>query len=453
MRNRIVAVLLPLLILLAAAIAIPAGAAMAQRHSSDMLGDRILDASRFASLAQDGMEGPPERIRRELDEYADLYDSAVHVVSRNGDTIHSTSGELAPESIVEAAGPALAGRPPLDDRLITPLGPDRVVVATPVGHDSQVVGAVIIDAPTDAVRARILRDWLLVLVAALVPLTVVLLALGPVTDWMLRPLARFEATIARMRRGSLELRADETAGPPELRGVARTFNAFAEAVATTYERQRRFTADASHQLRNPLASLRVAVDNLAPAPTADADDRETHAEAVETLERMDALVTDLLEAAQHTDPGERTATVLATVPREGWEETARRHGATLRVDLPETAVVEPVGGLEPLIGELIDNAARLGGAATVEVTAASAAGYVVLTVDDDGTGITEEERDRAADRLWRSPRVQNIPGTGLGLSIVARAVEESGGALILEDSPADGLRVVLRLVRADASLT
>lgn len=403
MRNRIVAVLLPLLILLAAAIAIPAGAAMAQRHSSDMLGDRILDASRFASLAQDGMEGPPERIRRELDEYADLYDSAVHVVSRNGDTIHSTSGELAPESIVEAAGPALAGRPPLDDRLITPLGPDRVVVATPAGHDSQVVGAVIIDAPTDAVRARILRDWLLVLVAALVPLTVVLLALGPVTDWMLRPLARFEATIARMRRGSLELRADETAGPPELRGVARTFNAFAEAV--------------------------------------------------ETLERMDALVTDLLEAAQHTDPGERTATVLATVPREGWEETARRHGATLRVDLPETAVVEPVGGLEPLIGELIDNAVRLGGAATVEVTAASAAGYVVLTVDDDGTGMTEEERDRAADRLWRSPRVQNIPGTGLGLSIVARAVEESGGALILEDSPADGLRVVLRLVRADASLT
>ena len=340
MRNRIVAVLLPLLILLAAAIAIPAGAAMAQRHSSDMLGDRILDASRFASLAQDGMEGPPERIRRELDEYADLYDSAVHVVSRNGDTIHSTSGELAPESIVEAAGPALAGRPPLDDRLITPLGPDRVVVATPVGHDSQVVGAVIIDAPTDAVRARILRDWLLVLVAALVPLTVVLLALGPVTDWMLRPLARFEATIARMRRGPLELRADETAGPPELRGVARTFNAFAEAV--------------------------------------------------ETLERMDALVTDLLEAAQHTDPGERTATVLATVPREGWEETARRHGATLRVDLPETAVVEPVGGLEPLIGELIDNAVRLGGAATVEVTAASAAGYVVLTVDDDGTGMTEE---------------------------------------------------------------
>ena len=403
MRNRIVAVLLPLLILLAAAIAIPAGAAMAQRHSSDMLGDRILDASRFASLAQDGMEGPPERIRRELDEYADLYDSAVHVVSRNGDTIHSTSGELAPESIVEAAGPALAGRPPLDDRLITPLGPDRVVVATPVGHDSQVVGAVIIDAPTDAVRARILRDWLLVLVAALVPLTVVLLALGPVTDWMLRPLARFEATIARMRRGSLELRADETAGPPELRGVARTFNAFAEAV--------------------------------------------------ETLERMDALVTDLLEAAQHTDPGERTATVLATVPREGWEETARRHGATLRVDLPETAVVEPVGGLEPLIGELIVNAVRLGGAATVEVTAASAAGYVVLTVDDDGTGMTEEERERATDRLWRSPRVQNVPGTGLGLSIVARAVEESGGALVLEDSPAGGLRVVLRLVRADASLT
>lgn len=364
MRNRIVAVLLPLLILLAAAIAIPAGAAMAQRHSSDMLGDRILDASRFASLAQDGMEGPPERIRRELDEYADLYDSAVHVVSRNGDTIHSTSGELAPESIVEAAGPALAGRPPLDDRLITPLGPDRVVVATPVGHDSQVVGAVIIDAPTDAVRARILRDWLLVLVAALVPLTVVLLALGPVTDWMLRPLARFEATIARMRRGSLELRADETAGPPELRGVARTFNAFAEAV--------------------------------------------------ETLERMDALVTDLLEAAQHTDPGERTATVLATVPREGWEETARRHGATLRVDLPETAVVEPVGGLEPLIGELIDNAVRLGGAATVEVTAASAAGYVVLTVDDDGTGMTEEERERATDRLWRSPGCRTSPAPGWG---------------------------------------
>jgi signal transduction histidine kinase len=89
----------------------------------------------------------------------------------------------------------------------------------------------------------------------------------------------------------------------------------------------------------------------------------------------------------------------------------------------------------------------------VEVTAASAAGSVVLTVDDDGTGMTEEERGRAADRLWRSPRVQNIPGTGLGLSIVARAVEESGGALILEDSPAGGLRVVLRLVRADASLT
>lgn len=451
MRTRIIAVLLPLLIVLAAAIAIPAGVAMAQHHSSTMLGDRILDASRFASLAQAGMEGSAERIRRELDDYSDLYDSAVHVIGRDGETIHSTTAGPVSHAIREAAGPALAGRAPVADRLITPFGPDSVLIATPVGHDSQVVGAVVIEAPTDAVRSAILKDWILVLVAAIVPLTLVLLALRPVTDWVLRPLARFESTLTRMRRGSMALRADDSAGPPELRGVARSFNSFADAVAATHERQQRFTADASHQLRNPLASLRVAVDNLEPVSSGDTEDREIHAEAVETVERMDTIVSDLLLATQHTARGTEAVVSLADVARDGWQETVRRHGAELAVDLPAVPVVEPVGGFEPLIGELVDNAVRLGRARKVEVwaTGASADGCVVLVVDDDGTGMTSAERARAFDRLWRSPRVQNVAGTGLGLSIVSHAVEETGGGLTLETSPAGGLRVRIALVSAD----
>lgn len=447
MRARIIAVLLPLLVVLTAAIAIPAGIAMAQRHSSEMLGDRILDASRFASLAQAGMEGSPDRITRELDDYSDLYDSPVHVIGREGETIHSTTSDTVPTSIREAATPALAGRAPVADRLITPFGPDRVTIATPVGHDSQVVGAVIIEAPTDTVRSAILQDWVLVLIAAIVPLILVLLALGPVTDWVLRPLARLEATLTRMRRGSMGLRADDSAGPPELRGVARSFNSFADAVSATYERQQRFTADASHQLRNPLASLRVAIDNLEPVTADDPEDREIHAEAVETVERMDTVVSDLLLATQHTARATETAVSLAEVPVDGWRETVGRYNANLRVELPALVVIEPSGGFESLIGELVDNAVRLGQARNVEVqaTGTSAEEFVTLRVDDDGIGMTRAERTRAIDRLWRSPRVQNVAGTGLGLSIVSHGVEETGGTLTLGFSPTGGLRVEIML--------
>jgi signal transduction histidine kinase len=258
---------------------------------------------------------------------------------------------------------------------------------------------------------------------------------------------KLDAATSRISRGDLTIRADAEAGPVELRRLAASFNTMMESVENAVQRQRAFVSDASHQLRNPLTSLRLAVESLAPHLSPTGGGRQVYDVAVDELKAMQRLLNALqasarMESMRTTSPVDLDAVLATRVDR--WRALTATAGQTLAVDVPPgLRLLEPSGGLGSILDELMSNALRLSDAYVVEVTArevpggagdgATAGGVVTIAVRDDGQGIDASERDQALRRFWRSPRHQNVPGTGLGLAICADLVGAAGGELRLEE--------------------
>lgn len=458
MRRRLVVAVTPLLVLLLLGVLVPTAATVAERHTATLVSDRLADASRFSVLALTALTGGTAleadlaRLRAELDEYADLYDTGVWFLDREQHVLHATGpGHTGspPDAALPRLTGAMAGRLPPLERTVWPWDTADEIVVTPVGRDSQVVAALVFAVPTDTVRGEILCDWALLgglfaLVAALV-----IGAVGPMTRWILRPVTDLERSAAAVRAGDLGARAAPAGGPPELRHLAAGFNDMVEAVHRTIERQQRFVADAAHQLRNPIASARLSVENLAPhLSERDPDARATYDDAVDDLDRMSSVVDGMLAATALRDRPAGTATVAGALGRraEVWRGVADDAGLAFTAELADTAttVREPTGGLAAAVDELVANACRLSAGRTLTVRgAATPDGGYRLAVADDGRGLDPAGRRRATERFWRSPRDQNVPGTGLGLAIVAQVLDDAGGALSLDATPGGGLTAVV----------
>jgi signal transduction histidine kinase len=260
---------------------------------------------------------------------------------------------------------------------------------------------------------------------------------------VLRPVRELDTATSRISLGDLTIRADAEAGPVELRRLAGSFNTMMDAVENSVQRQRAFVSDASHQLRNPLTSLRLAVESLEPHLSPAGNGRQVYDVAVDELKAMQRMLNSLqasarMESMRTASPVDLDAVLATRVDR--WRALTATAGQTLAVDVPPgLRLLEPPGGLGSVLDELISNALRLSDAQVVEVTASvvpggsAAGGVVAIAVRDDGRGLDASERAKALRRFWRSPRHQNVPGTGLGLAICADLVGAAGGELRLED--------------------
>lgn len=456
MRRRLLQVLLPLLALLVVGISIPAATAIAERHTGALVADRINDASRLSVAAftalsgGTGVQGGLERLRAELDDYAALYDTDVWLVDRDQRLLHATSRDTIPTSAQDALGRVLAGQSPDVARTIWPWqsGPETIVA--PVGRDSQVVAALVLDVPVDAVRTATVVDWGVLAAALLIPLGIAVALIGPTTRWLLRPVRELEHSAASVAAGDLTTHAGADTGPPELRTLGRSFNHMVDAVRTTQERQQAFMGDAAHQLRNPVASLRLAVENLeAHLDRTDPEAGETYAEAIDDLDRMHGVIDGMLAAARfQTRPRRESVVGEALEPgRPGWLAVCADAGLAIEVAIaaPTTRVLEPTGGLVACVDELLANAVRLSGGTRVTVRGALDDEAYRVSVSDDGRGLDADERAAATRRFWRSAKVQNVQGTGLGLTILAQVTADAGGRLELTPTPGGGLTATLVL--------
>lgn len=452
MQRRLFWVAVPLLIALFAAISVPAATALAGRHTAALTNDRINDASRFSAAAFTAIaEDDTRRLESELDQYAELFDSPVWLVDNERNLLHASTDGPPPRHADDLIDAALAGRTPGVVDTVWPWGPDRAVIAAPVGRDSQVVAVLVIEVPTATARASTIRDWLILGLVLLGAGAVATAMVWPASRWVLKPVAELERAADAVARGELDTRAVPDTGPPELQGLSRTFNHMVERVAGTVERQQRFVADASHQLRNPLAAVRLAIDNLQPHLDGSIDAREVHEEAIEDVERMNAVVEGLLAATRLENSSQQWSrlgeVIHALTP--GWVALGERSGVAVTVTVDADVVVrEPTGGLASTLEELTDNAVRLGGSQHIAIIgAALGADRYRVSVCDDGSGMSASEREHALERFWRAPRMQNVAGTGLGLAIVAQVVTDVGGELRLDSSDLGGLAVHLELPR------
>ncbi|MER6557790.1 HAMP domain-containing sensor histidine kinase [Streptomyces sp. NPDC001027] len=266
------------------------------------------------------------------------------------------------------------------------------------------------------------------------------------------PLRALNSMASRFSDGDLTARSPVT-GPPETQTLARTLNQGAERLDTLVASQRIFVADASHQLRTPLTALRLSLDNIADG----VDDefvREDVEQATAEVVRMSRLVNGLLVLAR----AEAKVTAAEPLPLKDivterltvWRPAADERGVTIAlrgsgVDGRPSVLASP-GHLDQVLDNVLSNALEVspdGGGITVRLE--SAAGEVLMSVEDEGPGMSDAEKSRAFDRFWRGQGLTGRSGSGLGLAVVRQLVTDDGGTVRLEDAPGGGLRVCFTL--------
>jgi two-component system, OmpR family, sensor histidine kinase PrrB len=272
----------------------------------------------------------------------------------------------------------------------------------------------------------------------------------------LGPLRRLRLAAGRIAaEDDLDVRVSETDGPAEVRSLAASFNAMLSrlsASATVRERAleatRRFAFDAGHELRTPLTTVQATLSALHRHPDVSPEQRAAMLEdALEEQRRLVELLDGLqaLARGEATTPEREDLDLADLVTRAVADAQARYPATAFRLDLPDGPVVlrgwEP--GLRLLVANLVGNAAhhgRPGGNVWVTLAGRPAP---VLTVDDDGDGIPEGDRDRIFEPFRRLEAAADRPGTGLGLALVAQQARAHAATVHVEASPAGGARLVV----------
>jgi two-component system, OmpR family, sensor histidine kinase TctE len=291
---------------------------------------------------------------------------------------------------------------------------------------------------------------LALLEAALLALATVLIPSG--VRWGIAPLTRLRREMDE--RSAADFTPLPLADVPrELRDLLTAFNSLLARLDNAVDGMRRFTADASHQMRTPLSILRTHIGVLKMATTSGAKAQESLADIEAATDRLQRLLIQLLALARAegvTPSGLELHDIdIAAIARTIAEEQAPpalRAGIEMRF-VVDDGVPLLVHGEEVLateiISNLVDNAVRYnqpGGSVTVRVW--GDAEYVVLDIEDDGPGIPEAERHKVLTRFYRLARDQNRPGSGLGLSIVHLLAQALDAKVTLgTGSTGTGLRV------------
>lgn len=316
-----------------------------------------------------------------------------------------------------------------------------------VGTESRTV--VVAEPVDDLVESSdVLRPWLIV------GYPVILLVLGllawRVIGAALRPVERLRAAAERISGSERGGRLPVPPGDDEIRALAATLNSMLDRLDRARERERGFVADAAHELRSPLASMRMQIDVARRL----GQDGELLDELDADVTRMTGLVEDLLamarlDAGAVPDGGGGPCGVRDALAAGA----ARLVAGRLRIEVgpgPEHHVRCERTDLVRVFANLLGNAARY--ASIARVTLQEQPAWVLVRIDDDGPGIAPAERERAFERFTRldEARDRDAGGAGLGLAIVREALAAYGGTVNLDDSPLGGLRVELRLPRARA---
>ncbi|MBB2987542.1 sensor histidine kinase [Terracoccus luteus] len=379
----------------------------------------------------------------------------VQVVAADG-TLAYTSARRAgtPVSALRPAPgeEAVSGRSllPLPDALTEPMVVARGATV-PGGGDVVVLARRDLEAQEEAVEVvggmLVVGVPLLVLVAAVV------------TWWRVGPdvlgtVEDIRAQVERIGGGRLAERVPVPPSRDEVAHLATTMNEMLTRLQRSDDARQQFVADASHELRSPLATLTAAVE----VADADPGGRVWHelgpVVAAESA-RMQRMVDDLLllskadgDALGVTRDDVDLEDVVGNVARR----VRRGSGGAVEVDAVPVRLVGDAHQLGQLVHNLVENATRLAGRVEVRVRPGDDGG-AVLVVDDDGPGIAPDDRERVFERFTRldASRARHSGGSGLGLAIVREIAAAHGGTVRVETSPLGGARFVVTLAAAPSA--
>ncbi|MEV8238857.1 HAMP domain-containing sensor histidine kinase [Microbacterium testaceum] len=453
-------VLLPLLVfglIAVIAVLIPTAQSIADSRTQQLALQRTAALDQVVQRARTALvQGDAEGLETYLQRFHAVYTESVLVLDKSGEVVAS-AGSLTRDDQVDAVATAASRAiPQLTLPRVAPWGPASALVAVPVIAAGDLsTGVVVLSVDLRGAQRDVAQAWAIVAVVGVLLLSALMVASLLWTRWILRPVRALDTAVADVtaHRDPAPLRPS---GPPELRRLSRAFAAMAHEVENSLEQQRGFVAAASHQLRTPLAAIRLRVDGLPRDGEAGDDlaavdddlDRLEH-----TVERMLTLANAEHRASAQTqghdvgraEGAERECVVTAADLVERHRELLRKAGVRLEV-VSGAEVTVPCGraDLDEMLDVLLDNASKYAGPGSrVRVALVAETEGPVLTVEDSGEHLDDDDLSRMGTRFWRAGRDSSRTGTGLGLAIVVQLLRAAGGRMELARSPLGGLSVRL----------
>ncbi len=452
MRRRVLITYLSLLGVVLVAFVVPLAVTIASRETQGMFIDRVNDATRFASAAETALPNlRMSALQAEISEYDRLYGIGVAIVEPDGVVRMSSRGGIDPEhgATREQFEAALSGSRSLPGGIGWPWQHSPMVVAEPIGSSGTILGVVVTVSPTDHLRTSIWHQWAVLAAIGLVILVIGALVAVPITRWMARPLNELDEVTHAISRGEMTERVHDDTGPPELRRFVASFNTMADRLGNLIERQRAFISYASHQLRTPLATVRLRVENL--GDSLRPESAEDHRLVLEEVDRLsaifEAVLTFVRAGAERAELVTIDAGAIADARLVAWQGMAEQANIRLTRSGVETAPARAASEtLDQVLDALIHNAIKNGGdGAQIRIVVRASARWVDVHVIDDGPGMSDEALCRAMQPFWRHPSDRNVAGAGLGLAIAHALVNASGGELTLRRAHPHGLDARIRL--------
>lgn len=471
MGRRIRLVTLLLLLLAVGSMAVPLALSLADRRTSALIAERdaqlqvlaqtfLDDAPTSASVpgtpTSSSSPGGRELLRAEVRRYVVVYGEPVLIVDPDRTVLAATGGidPNAPRVVSTIRRQLIDGRPPPFPRVM-PWTTSEVLRGSTVTRSGESAAVILTRVDTGAAAADLRRSWAVLAVGCA---SFLLLAVGVarwLSSWMMRPMRSLAASVQEISEG---VRGAQVlaSGPPEMRDFVVEFNKMAESVQLSLDSQRRLVSDASHQLRNPLAAVRLRAETLQPQVVPAG--KLAYRGLVRELDRLQGLLDQLLHLARLQEEvaaggsgfdieQQETALVGFVVDErlELWRPVAAAKGQllNLRGHLPPALIARQ--DLEQLLDIVLDNATKYAGAdGRIDVEVGVDGGHLVFTVADDGPGLADQEWSRATERFWRGPSRQ--PGSGLGLAIAREMSAARHGSFVLRPRPGGGAEVEFTLV-------
>jgi signal transduction histidine kinase len=390
------------------------------------------------------------RLRRLTATAADTVSGRVLIVNRSGRVVSDSAGNSEvgtsysqrPEIAAALRGDAYQGVRHSDT-----LNADILATGVPILRSGRPDGAVRVTQSVAAVHRAVGRT-----IGGLALIAGVVLALGLIAGLVIarqiaRPMGRLTEAARRIAQGDLDARAP-VEGSREQRSLAQSFNEMTDKLSRALATEKRFVADASHQLRTPLTGLRLRLEEASHARTP-AEAEPDLQEGMREVDRLAGMVDELLalsRAQNGSGPGsELDPVAIADDGVVRWHTAAAERGVVL--DRADDRAPARVFGAAPdadrALDSLIENAIVYAGRGRITV-AVDGRDIVVL---DDGPGLAADEEEAVFERFHRGQAGRSgASGTGLGLSIARQLAERWGGSVTLSNrADARGARAVLRL--------
>ena len=385
--------------------------------------------------------GPPPLVYKIFDRHAPAFGGAsgyVQLIRSDGNVVRPPDerGELPVGEKAQSIAASGSGSH-FEDVHVD--GEHLRVLTTGLGD----IGAVQVARPLGEVDSVLHRVLLILLFMSAGGIALGAAMGGGVARAALAPVRRFTSGTERIAASGDVSRRMDVEGDDELARLARSFNATLDELEQSVEAQRHLVADAGHELRTPIASLRANIqtledaDRLPPAELA-----ALRADIVGELDELTMLVADIVELARGTKPSQAEVddVRLDIVVSQLVERARRRAGqhVTFDVELEPTLLRGQQERLARAISNLLDNARKWsppGGLVEVRLRGGE------LSVRDHGPGFAEEDLPHVFDRFFRSDRARAMPGSGLGLAIVRQSAEAGGGWASAANAPGGGALV------------